>query len=98
MKDKFDAQFEPNNEINPEVDLSRYIHKNIAEKYDFVHNKNENKSPFRTFNNEMILNNRASRGRKTGTFVRSDMTSVRPTQNDSSESPIPGDLSDRSLH
>lgn len=46
INSSIDDQYEPTNAINEEIDLTRYTHKNIAEKYDFVNRKDENKSPF----------------------------------------------------
>jgi len=49
INSSIDDQYEPTNAINEEIDLTRYTHKNIAEKYDFVNRKDENKSPFRNY-------------------------------------------------
>jgi hypothetical protein len=53
IKQKIDNHYEPNNFINSEIDLTRYVQKHIAEKYDFSIRKDENKSAFTTYQREL---------------------------------------------
>lgn len=85
INNSIDDQFEPTNVINEEIDLTRYTHKNIAEKYDFVNRKDENKSPFRNYSQNF-------RGAMTNA-VEAAVTG-RPSR--VSTSPSPGDNSGRS--
>lgn len=46
LKHKVDSHYEPNNCVASEIDLTRYVQKHIAEKYNFTEWKDENKSAF----------------------------------------------------
>ena len=75
-----DQFYEPNNFVNSEMDLTRYVKKNIAEKYEFNKRKDENRSAYGRYKKESITQS----------------TAIVPMRGSSSPSPIPGDVSDRS--